>query len=224
MEWWSLGIFKGFRTETTNTIFCLSRCQRSDEIFSRQSFLDRVLLRVSYTCSCNYSVYDGVCTHTHLLHAHFSAQRAHSHICTIFMRVHMHAWLRAQAVSKRCLLHMNHIFPSCFLHLMFHPFLLVLVQPFRHHLSAHLLGRHFPSWKRRTCATPHLHRRVWLFGQKEREGSVIIVKSMSKKNRRNSIRSHSLQTHRELSSDAHDLREHFERRASTSDSWWKFSS
>ena len=25
--------------------------------------------------------------------------------------------------------------------------------------------RTFPSWKRRTCATPHLHRKVWLLGQ-----------------------------------------------------------
>ena len=48
----------------------------------------------------------------------------------------------------------------------------------------------------------------------ERGGSVIsVVKSMSKKNRRNNIRSHSLQTHREFYSDERDLREHLERRA-----------
>ena len=48
----------------------------------------------------------------------------------------------------------------------------------------------------------------------EREGSVInVVESMSKKNRRNSTRSHSLQTHREFHSDERDLREHLERRA-----------
>ena len=36
---------------------------------------------------------------------------------------------------------------------------------------------------------------------------------MSKKNRRNSIRSHSLQTHRELYSDERDLRKDLEQRA-----------
>ena len=52
--------------------------------------------------------------------------------------------------------------------------------------------------------------------EKEKRGkfSVISVEnSMSKKNRRNSIRSHSLSTHREFYSDERDLREHFERRA-----------
>ena len=48
----------------------------------------------------------------------------------------------------------------------------------------------------------------------EREGSVIsVAESMSKKSRRNSIRSHSLQTHREFYSDERNLREDLERRA-----------
>ena len=57
------------------------------------SFLDKVF-GVSYTCSSDYSVYDGGCTYTHLLHAHFSVAQfvcAHPHI---FMRVHVHAWLK----------------------------------------------------------------------------------------------------------------------------------
>ena len=50
--------------------------------------------------------------------------------------------------------------------------------------------------------------------REEREGSVIsVAESMSRKSRRNSIRSHSLQTHREFYSDERDLREHLERRA-----------
>ena len=50
--------------------------------------------------------------------------------------------------------------------------------------------------------------------EREREGSVIsVAESMSKKSRRNSIRSHPLQTHRELYSDERDLREDLERRA-----------
>ena len=51
-------------------------------------------------------------------------------------------------------------------------------------------------------------------GRKEREGSVIsVVKSMSKKNRRNSVRSHSLQTLRKFFSDGWHLRENLQRRA-----------
>ena len=46
------------------------------------------------------------------------------------------------------------------------------------------------------------------------EGSVIsVAESMSKKSRRNGIRSHSLQTHREFCSDERDLRKDLERRA-----------
>ena len=50
--------------------------------------------KVSCTCSSNYSVYDGECTYTHLLHAHFSAHSAltayfaHLHAC------HIHACLK----------------------------------------------------------------------------------------------------------------------------------
>ena len=50
--------------------------------------------------------------------------------------------------------------------------------------------------------------------REEREGSVIsVAESMSRKSRRSSIRSHSLQIHREIYSDERDLREHLERRA-----------
>ena len=48
----------------------------------------------------------------------------------------------------------------------------------------------------------------------DREGSVIsVAESMSQKSRRNSIRSHSLQTHRDFYSDERDHREDLERRA-----------
>ena len=48
----------------------------------------------------------------------------------------------------------------------------------------------------------------------EREGSVIsVTESISKKCRRNSIRSHSLQTHREIYSEERALRGHLERKA-----------
>ena len=50
--------------------------------------------------------------------------------------------------------------------------------------------------------------------KEEREGCVIsVVESMSRKSRRNSIRSHSLQTHKEVFSDERDLREDPERKA-----------
>ena len=95
-------------------------------IFSRRSFLDTVFLKVSHTCSSDYSVYDGRCTYTHILHAHFSAHSA----CTVTF-AHFHAcaharMAQAQVVSKRCLLHMYHTSPSRLLYLMFHPSLLFL--------------------------------------------------------------------------------------------------
>ena len=106
MERWSLRIFKGFRTQTTNwrivfvkmvmewwmLIFFLTE-------FSRQSFS-----RVSYTCSGDYSVYDGRCTYTHLLHAHFSAHCA----CTItFAHLHACAHARMAQGCQRGSLHMS---------------------------------------------------------------------------------------------------------------------
>ena len=42
---------------------------------------------------------------------------------------------------------------------------------------------------------------------------ISVAESMSRKSRRNSIRSHSLQTHREFCADERDLREDLERRA-----------
>ena len=42
---------------------------------------------------------------------------------------------------------------------------------------------------------------------------ISVAESMSKKSRRNSVRSHSLQTHREFYSDERDLREDLEGRA-----------
>ena len=48
-------------------------------------------------------------------------------------------------------------------------------------------------------------------GARQRE-MISVAESMSKKSRRNSIRSHSLQTHREFYSDERDLREDLERR------------
>ena len=50
--------------------------------------------------------------------------------------------------------------------------------------------------------------------KKQRKASVIYVtESMSKRSRRNSVRSHFLQTHKEFHSDERDLQEHLERRA-----------
>ena len=81
--------------------FVLSRWSWSDEcwFFFWQFFWD------SYTCSSDYSVYDGRCTYTHLLHAHFSAHGA----CTVTF-AHLHARM-AQLSVKRCL-HMCRFSPS----------------------------------------------------------------------------------------------------------------
>ena len=57
-------------------------------------FLSDRFLKVSYTCSSDYSVYDGGCAYTHLSHAHFSAHST----CTVtfarFHACHIHAWLK----------------------------------------------------------------------------------------------------------------------------------
>ena len=71
----------------------------------------------------------------------------------------------------------------------------------------------FPMVKAETACIgkPLLEREI---EKKESEGSVIsVAESVSKKTRRNSIWSHSLQTHREFFSDERDLREDLERRA-----------
>ena len=89
MEWWSLRISKGFRTQTTNWIIFLSRWSWSDEcyFFLGTEFVSTEFFRVSYTCSSDYSVYDGVCTYTHLLHAHFSVAQFALRTSTLLMRV-----------------------------------------------------------------------------------------------------------------------------------------
>ena len=65
----------------------LSRWSWSDQ--SREIFLSRQSFLVcSYTCSSNLSVYNGRCTYTHLLHAHFSAHSAlTAKLRTLLMRV-----------------------------------------------------------------------------------------------------------------------------------------
>ena len=67
-------------------------------IFSRQSFLG-----VSYTCSCDCSVYDGRkrCTYTHLLHAHFSAHGACTVTFAYFSCVSHTRMAQAQVVVKK---------------------------------------------------------------------------------------------------------------------------
>ena len=113
----------------------------------------------SYTCSSDYSVYDGRCTYTHLLHAthmFLHIARAQSHL-QIFMRVHIHAWLKV----------MKKVFVACVSSLS------ISLSPFsclaRLCRSCTLTStsrtcpsscRTFPCQKRRTRATPHMHRGV----------------------------------------------------------------
>ena len=77
--------------------------------------------RGSHLRCSNHCVRDGVCTHTHLLHAHFSGVHtlrvhfAHSYAC------YTHAWLKVSAVRmSSSLCHLT------FSLLMFHPSLLLL--------------------------------------------------------------------------------------------------
>ena len=300
MEWWSLRIFLRC-SEPRRRIgdFFLSRWSWSDEcwFFSRQSF-SGFRTHVAATAVCKT---EG-CTYTHLLHAHFSAHGACTATFAYFLCVSHTRMTQAQVVSKRCLLHVYHTSPSCFLYLMSHPSLLFIDGHFETipDLTSTRSCRIYLSWKRRASAPPHEQRGVWLSGQvrpqhrlwaqevrqnlfcgqwhdarwrsrppwnlwllekhtrehwtvrcshnvwtlrfarfsrwfcsstgkqrkhasgnrllhrerKEREGSVIsVVKSMSKKNRRNSVRSHSLQTLRKFFSDGWHLRENLQRRA-----------
>ena len=238
-----------------------------------------ILFRVSYTCSSDYSVYDGECTYTHLLHAHLSAHSA----CTVtFAHLHACAHTRmAQVMSKR-LLHVC-VIPlhpplSCLTRLCcsltvisrsiptltsttFLPNFPVLeARDMRNSaracpVSTQVMG---PRSSTRSLLTIQTSKNLWILKshtgkywidqcthdvwtdlcfasflwwfwfvkwthatgnrekteREEREGSVIsVVESMSKKSRRNSVRSHSLQTHREFYPDERNLQEHFERRA-----------
>ena len=88
-------------------------CQDGHGVMSVNFFLDRIFLtelfNVSYTCSSDYSVYDGFCTYTHLLHAHFSA---HSALTAYFPHFSCVSHSRMAQVSvKRCL-HMCRFSPS----------------------------------------------------------------------------------------------------------------
>ena len=126
MERWSPRIFlKGFctythRTQTTNWIvFCQDGHGMMNVHFLLIEFLPTDFLRVSYTCSSDFSAYDGECTYTHLLHAHFlHIARAQLHL-HIFVRVtHTHG----SRVPKRFFAHVSHLsislFPvSCLTHL-----------------------------------------------------------------------------------------------------------
>ena len=238
-----------------------------------------ILFRVSYTCSSDYSVYDGECTYTHLLHAHLSAHSA----CTVtFAHLHACAHTRmAQVMSKR-LLHVC-VIPlhpplSCLTRLCcsltvisrsiptltsttFLPNFPVLeAQDMRNSARACPVSTQVmsPRSSTRSLLTIQTSKNLWILKshtgkywidqcthdvwtdlcfasflwwfwfvkwthatgnrekteREEREGSVIsVVESMSKKSRRNSVRSHSLQTHREFYPDERNLQEHFERRA-----------
>ena len=166
MEWWSLRIVQGFRTQTTNWIFFLSRWSWSDECwFFRQIF------RGSYTCSSDYNMYDGgVYIHSAVARTFFCTKRVHNHICTLLMRV---TYTHGSSVCKKvCCMHMSliSISPSpfsCLTHPCWSrtvtsrllPATTSLTIPSTRSCSTYL------SQKRRTHATPHEHRGVWLPGQ-----------------------------------------------------------
>ena len=102
----------------------------------------RQFLRVSCTCSSNYSVYDGECTYTHLLHAHFfCAQRAHSVLRTSSCVSHTR---KAQVSWKRCLSHECHFSPSRLLPSHVSPTLAVSARSLRDHSRQRLHWRSRP--------------------------------------------------------------------------------
>ena len=87
------------------------------------------------------------------MHAHFSAQRVHSHTRTLLMRCHIHAWLKGvKKVLCTCVVSLYLAFSS----LMSRPSLLVPARSLRAHLSVRtvLAVLRCPE-SAGACATPH---------------------------------------------------------------------
>ena len=166
MEWWSLRIFKGFRTQTTNWRIFLSKWSWSDECWFFPTYVLGFRTHVGATTVCTTV---GVHTLT-CLHAHFSAHSS----CTVIL-AHLHACAHtrmAQACQQgvcTCVVSLHLAFSL----LMSHSSLLFLHGHFettpdlRPHWRSrpHVLAELSHNEKRRTCATPHMHREVWLPGQ-----------------------------------------------------------
>ena len=92
------------RTQTTNWRFVLSRWSWSDECFSLDRDFSDNFFRVSYTCSGNYSVYDGS-VHTLTCRTHIFLVHTHSvHISHIFMRV---TYTHGSSVCKKVFAHVS---------------------------------------------------------------------------------------------------------------------
>ena len=118
-------------------------------------FHDRVFW-VSYTCSSDYSVYDGEwCTYTHLMHAHFSAQSVCTITFTHLHACHKHAWLKCHEKGVCICVIPLHLALSS---LMSHPSLLFCDGHFETILDfdVHTFLPNIPVLKkRRACASPH---------------------------------------------------------------------
>ena len=156
--------FKGFRTQTTNwRIVCqdghgVMNVDFFSTEFSPPSFFKEFRTHVVATTLCTT-----VCVDTLTCCMHFFLHPTRSlRTSYILMRVtHTHSsnsWKRC--LSHECLCSLPRFLP-------FHvsPVSAVLVHPLRHPPSVRLLAELSPSLKRRTCATPHLHREVWPPGQ-----------------------------------------------------------
>ena len=164
MEWSSLRMLKGFRNQTTNWIlFCQDGHGVMNVVF-RQIFGVRTHVVATTVCTTVE------CTNTHLLHAHFSAQSA----CTItFAHFSCVPHTRTAQVSVKrfvacaCLWSLSPSPFSC----LTHPCCsrTVTSRPLPTTTSLTIPStrscRTYLSWKRRTRATPHEHRGVWLRGQ-----------------------------------------------------------
>ena len=91
----------------------LSRWSCCDECwFVLSTVFFRKVFRTSYTCSSNYSVYDGG---VHTLTCRTYISLLHSVFAHIFMRVHTHAWLKVheKGVCRMCVFDLS-ISPSLF--------------------------------------------------------------------------------------------------------------
>ena len=96
------------------------------------------------------------------MHAHFSAQRVHSHICTFLMRCHIHAWLKgAKKFLCTCVVSLHLAF-SC---LMSHPSLLFLHGHFEPTFPSAPFLPYFLVLKAQGMRNSARGREVWPSGQ-----------------------------------------------------------
>ena len=108
MGWWSLRVFKGFRTQTTNWRIFRQDGRGVMNVFFLAEF-SRHFLRFRTHVVATTVCTPGRCTYTHLLQAHFSAHGAYT---ITFAHLSCVSHTRMAQGCQKGSLHMCHISPS----------------------------------------------------------------------------------------------------------------